>query len=147
MNRFKVEGIVADNAREASLRCVKNPCSRGVARIQGAFMISKNPKNLSEENAATSTLEQELADLISHHLIETSADFSANSDLYEAGLDSMAIMQLLILVEERYAIRLSEADVTRDNFSSVAKLASLLAKYERRDLLKAESGERKPERK
>ena len=40
----------------------------------------------------------------------------------------MAIMQLLILIEERFGARLSEADVTRENFSSVRHLAALIAR-------------------
>ncbi len=46
------------------------------------------------------SLEQQLVQLVSEQLLETQPGFNADSDLYDSGLDSMAIMQLLILIEE-----------------------------------------------
>jgi acyl carrier protein len=45
---------------------------------------------------------------------------------YEAGLDSMAIMQLLILVEEEFGVNIPESDLTRENFSNIRHLAHLI---------------------
>ena len=72
------------------------------------------------------TLEEELVTLISERLLETAPDFSETSNLFDAGLDSMAIMQLLLLIEEKYGIMLSDADLSTDNFKSARQLASLL---------------------
>ena len=49
-----------------------------------------------------------------------------DSDLYESGLDSMAIMQFLILVEEEYGVALPESELTRQNFSTVRSIAGLI---------------------
>ena len=38
--------------------------------------------------------------------------------LPDAGLDSMATMQLLLLIEDRFGIWLPEEDLTRENFAS-----------------------------
>ena len=38
----------------------------------------------------------------------------------------MAIMQLLILVEEEYGVSLPESSLTRENFSSARQLAQLI---------------------
>lgn len=73
------------------------------------------------------TLELELVTLIRERLLETPPDFSATSNLYDAGLDSMAIMQLLLLIEEKYGIMLPDADLSTENFSSAQHLAVLLA--------------------
>ena len=71
-------------------------------------------------------LEQQLTALVSERLLETPSDFNEDSDLYESGLDSMAIMQLLILVEEEFGVALPESELTRQNFSTVRSIASLI---------------------
>ena len=71
-------------------------------------------------------LEQQLVALISERLLETPPGFNEDSDLYESGLDSMAIMQLLILIEEEYGVALPESELTRQNFSTVRSIAGLI---------------------
>jgi acyl carrier protein len=74
------------------------------------------------------TLEPQLVTLISERLLETGPGFNADTDLYSVGLDSMAIMQLLILVEEEYGVALPECALTRQNFTTVRNLADLIRK-------------------
>ena len=74
------------------------------------------------------TLEEELVVLIRERLLETPPEFSATSNLYDAGLDSMAIMQLLLLIEEKYGVMLPDSDLSKENFSSPHFLAVLLQK-------------------
>ncbi len=74
------------------------------------------------------TLEKELVLLIQERLLETTPDFSASSNLYDAGLDSMAIMQLLLLLEEKYGVMLPDSDLSKENFSTAHHLAILLQK-------------------
>ncbi|HEX8296850.1 MAG TPA: acyl carrier protein [Chthoniobacteraceae bacterium] len=80
----------------------------------------------SQPIPALDNLEQQLVSLISERLLETQPGFSADSDLYEAGLDSMALMQLLILVEEEYGVSIPEGDLTKQNFSTTQHLAQLI---------------------
>ncbi len=75
---------------------------------------------------AQAALEQQLVVLLRERLLETSAPLDAGTDLYTLGLDSMAIMQLLILVEEEYGVALPENTLTRDNFSTAHQLAHLI---------------------
>ena len=74
----------------------------------------------------TEILEQQLVVLLRERLLETTAPLDADTDLYSVGLDSMAIMQLLILVEEEYGVSLPEAALTRENFSTARQLAALV---------------------
>jgi len=67
-----------------------------------------------------------LLELVSQDILEVGPDFDEHSDLFDAGLDSMAIMQLLILIEQNFGVRLPAAKLTRANFSSVADLADLM---------------------
>jgi acyl carrier protein len=71
-------------------------------------------------------LESGLIELIAQNLLETGPTFNADSNLYEAGLDSMAIMQLLLLIEQKFGIMLPESDLSRDNFNDIRSLARLL---------------------
>ena len=71
-------------------------------------------------------LEQQLVHLVRERLLETQPGFGADSDLYDSGLDSMAIMQFLILIEEEYGVALPEGELTRQNFSTVRSVAGLI---------------------
>ena len=80
----------------------------------------------SHPTSAPDSLEPKLVTMISERLLETQPGFDADSNLYEAGLDSMALMQLLIIVEEEYGVSIPEADLTRQNFSTTRHLAQLI---------------------
>ena len=71
-------------------------------------------------------MEHGLIELIAQNLLETGPSFNADSNLYEAGLDSMAIMQLLLLMEQKFGIMLPESDLSRENFNDIRSLARLL---------------------
>ena len=75
---------------------------------------------------STAVLEQQLVVLLRERLLETVAPLGVTTDLYSLGLDSMAIMQLLILVEEEYGVSLPEGALTRENFSTARQLARLI---------------------
>ena len=64
--------------------------------------------------------------LLRERLLETSASFDVATDLYSLGMDSMGIMQLLILIEEEYGVALPECALTRRNFTTVEQIARLI---------------------
>jgi len=72
------------------------------------------------------TLEQQLATLIQDNVLQSAGELAPDSDLFDAGLDSMAIMQLLLLIEDHFGVMPPDADVTRDNFATPRDLARLL---------------------
>lgn len=80
----------------------------------------------SQPISAVDPLDQQLVTMISERLLETRPGFDADSNLYEAGLDSMALMQLLILVEEDYGVSIPERYLTKQNFSTTRHLAQLI---------------------
>ena len=65
-------------------------------------------------------------ELVSQDILEVGPDFNEQSNLFEAGLDSMAIMQLLLLIEQNFGIRLPAAKLTQEHFSSIDDLARLM---------------------
>jgi acyl carrier protein len=54
------------------------------------------------------------------------SDFDENSSLHDAGLDSMATMQLLIKIEQTFGVQLPATKLTKENMASVASLAKII---------------------
>ena len=67
-----------------------------------------------------------LLEIVSQDILEVGPGFNAQSNLFDAGLDSMAIMQLLLLIEQNFGVRLPAAKLTREHFSSIDDLARLM---------------------
>ena len=80
----------------------------------------------SQPIPALETLEQQFLVLVSERLLEVQPGFGAESNLYDNGLDSMAIMQLLLLVEEEYGVAIPESELTHKNFKTVRQIAQLI---------------------
>lgn len=71
-------------------------------------------------------LEDDLASLIAERFFDISCPVDAQTDLFSAGLDSMGIMQLVVIVEEKWNVALESGDLTRENFSTPRNLAALM---------------------
>lgn len=71
-------------------------------------------------------LSEELLEMIQEQVLEGVGTLDVHSDLFDYGLDSMAIMQLLLLIEGRYGFMPSASDLTRENFTTTEDLARLL---------------------
>ncbi len=76
--------------------------------------------------SASDSLECRLVSLIGERVLELSPDFSPESNLYDAGLDSLAIMQLLLVLEEEFSVSIPVESVSRKNFSTVRAIGDLL---------------------
>jgi acyl carrier protein len=61
-------------------------------------------------------------------ILELDWDFPEDGDLAGAGLDSMAVMQLVVAVEDRWGIELGPDDLTKANLATPTSLASLIVK-------------------
>ncbi|GAA5478641.1 phosphopantetheine-binding protein [Haloferula helveola] len=59
-------------------------------------------------------------------LLELPAGADGETDLFEAGLDSMAVMQLIVVIEERWGAVLGAADVGRDTIGTPARMAATI---------------------
>lgn len=60
-------------------------------------------------------------------VLERELDIDPDASLLEAGLDSINFVRLAVLIEERFGLRLDDEDLVPDNFSSITRLADLLA--------------------
>lgn len=70
--------------------------------------------------------ETKLLEIISTEILEIDPDFNEHTDLYAAGLDSMATMQLVIRIEQNFGIKLPANKITKENFSTISSLALIL---------------------
>ena len=71
-------------------------------------------------------METKLLEIIRDEILESTAPLTTGSDLFEAGLDSMAIMQLLLHIEDHFQVALEPADLSRENFQTTVKIAALI---------------------
>jgi len=60
-------------------------------------------------------------------LLELDEGFPEDGDLATAGMDSMAVMQLVVAAEQEYGVILGPADLTRANLATPRSLASLIS--------------------
>jgi acyl carrier protein len=81
---------------------------------------------VSKKNSPTPT---EVIDWLNDEgVLELDWDFPEEGDLFEAGLDSMAVMQLVVAVEDRFGIELGPEDLSKANLATPTTLAALIAK-------------------
>jgi acyl carrier protein len=72
-------------------------------------------------------METKLLEIIQNEIVESPTPLTPETDLFEAGLDSMAIMQLLLHIEDHFQVVLEPADLSRENFQTATKIAALIA--------------------
>ena len=79
---------------------------------------------VSKKNTLTPT---ELIDWLNDEgVMELDWDFPEDGDLFAAGLDSMAVMQLVVAVEDEYGVELGPDELTRENLATPTTLAALI---------------------
>jgi acyl carrier protein len=64
--------------------------------------------------------------LRNEQILDLTEGFSTRDDLFLAGLDSMAVMQLVVAAEDRFGVVLQAADLSKDNLGTAESLAALL---------------------
>jgi acyl carrier protein len=62
-------------------------------------------------------------DVLRSELLEVGEDFTPQSNLLDAGLSSLAVVQLLLSVEEQTGIWMDESQLTPENLESAEALA------------------------
>ena len=77
-------------------------------------------------------LEERVFAILRHDLLAVGDEFTADSDLVASGLDSMAVTQLMLAIEESTGVWVDESLLTPENLATARSLAAcvhaLLAK-------------------
>ena len=76
----------------------------------------------------TADLTHQIRTLIDGELFPLHESVYADTDLHSEGLDSLMLMQLILLLEREFSITISPEDLDRVNFSSLTNIASLVRK-------------------
>lgn len=81
------------------------------------------------ESSAGTIDPQEIVTLLNEEgLLELAPGTPADTDLFTAGLDSMAVMQLIVIVEERYGVIIGPEDTGRETLGTPRALADYIAR-------------------
>jgi acyl carrier protein len=67
--------------------------------------------------------------ILSDDLLEVSGDFTPASNLIEAGLDSLAVTQLMLSIEESTGVWVDESLLTPENLESSLSLAACVHEH------------------
>jgi acyl carrier protein len=70
------------------------------------------------------SLTQLILETVQNDLLQVEPDFGPGSNLIEAGLDSLAVTQLMLAIEEKTGLWVDESQLTPENLLSCASLAS-----------------------
>lgn len=62
-----------------------------------------------------------------HQIVEVTEPLTPESDLFSHGLDSLAMMQLMLHLEREFGVRISPSEMTRNHFATATVLARWLS--------------------
>ncbi len=74
----------------------------------------------------TTDLTHRIHSIIDEGLFPLHQSVTEDTDLLAEGLDSLALMQLIVLLEKEFPINISPEDLDRKNFSTLANIGSLV---------------------
>lgn len=71
-------------------------------------------------------LEQRIFDIVREDILTVDDTFTKDTNLIEAGLDSLALTQLMLAIEESTGVWVDESLLTEDTLASVVTLTDLV---------------------
>ena len=71
-------------------------------------------------------------DILRTQLLSVGSEFTERSSLVDAGLDSLAVTQLLLAIEEVTGVWVDESLLTPENLASAETLAACVCELQRR---------------
>jgi acyl carrier protein len=74
------------------------------------------------------TAEEVVAMLRDEGIADLAEGFPTDGNLFEAGMDSMAVMQLIVVAEERFGAVIGPEDAGRENLATPEALAGLIGR-------------------
>lgn len=74
------------------------------------------------------SLAERLRDLISDQIMELPEEIAPLDNLFELGFESMAFMQLILLLEQELSVTIGPEDLAKEHFQSLSAIADLIAR-------------------
>jgi acyl carrier protein len=78
-----------------------------------------------------STIAAQLCEFARTNFVPEGADFDENSPLAHVGIDSFALVELLLFCERAIGVRVPDSHLTGNNLTSMATLAKCIAELAR----------------
>jgi acyl carrier protein len=79
------------------------------------------------------TISDQLCQFARANFLADGVEFNEHSPLAEVGIDSFALVELLLCSERTFGVRVPESHLTRNNLVSVATLARCIAELARNE--------------
>jgi acyl carrier protein len=77
------------------------------------------------------TIAAQLCEFARTNFVPEGTAFDENSPLAQAGIDSFALVELLLFCERKIGVRVPDSHLTGDNLTSMATLAKCIAELSR----------------
>lgn len=71
-------------------------------------------------------IESEIISYLQKTIFDPSVQLARDTDLFVAGLDSIALLMLLLFIEKRYAVTVPDETITEETIRSVKNCAELV---------------------
>jgi acyl carrier protein len=72
---------------------------------------------------------QQLVQYLQTEILDQPVALNENQPFAEMGIESYAVIQLVLYIERKFGVELPESDLTSDNLKSISTLAACTAKY------------------
>jgi acyl carrier protein len=72
---------------------------------------------------------QQLVQYLQTEILDQPVALDENQSFAEMGVESYAVIQLVLFIERKFGVELPESDLTSDNLKSISTLAACTAKY------------------
>jgi acyl carrier protein len=96
--------------------------------VKGGLPLVPGFVPVGSEMTAAPTPQEVIDMLRDEGLADLPAGFPAEGDLFAAGMDSMAVMQLIVIAEERFGAVIAPQDAGRENLGTARDLAALIGR-------------------
>ena len=73
-------------------------------------------------------IERDLVQEVAAILGEEESDIDAGAELNTLGVDSFSFVELLVVIEEKFGVKLMESGMTREDFRTIHSLAECISR-------------------
>ena len=80
-------------------------------------------------NSDFESISQALINFIKENLLAENISIDENTSFESLGLDSFSIIEIVLFIERKFGIELSDNDLTKENMHSVHTVSKCIQKY------------------
>jgi acyl carrier protein len=67
-----------------------------------------------------------ITEYVRDELLVGDGELNADTPLWDGAIDSVALIQLISFIEDRFGVEIDDAELTSDHFNTVADIAALV---------------------